>query len=250
MGYFRELPSVAYQSPLPDKLSSRDYVIAKNLFRKVKLLDYLEDNALLFNKYHIEEGERPDTIAAKMYGDSELDYIVILSAGITNIRNEWPLNHQNLYEYAEAKYGIEKLNAPREVAGRVVYETVEVRDDKDRLVLPKGLVIDDGFVMDGPGRRYQSGPWKAIRPNGTVEIEKNLAEIGGTGHALLSLISVSLTNYQYETRENEKKRSITLLRPSYLDMFKEDLRRIMRYDRNSQYISPKLIKSENTTIVE
>ena len=80
--------------------------------------------------------------------------------------------------------------------------------------------------------------------------EKNLAEIGGTGHALLSLISVSLSNYQYETRENEKKRSITLLRPSYLDMFKEDLRRIMRYDRNSQYISPKLIKSENTNIVE
>ena len=34
MGYFRELPSVAYQSPLPDKLSSRDYVIAKNFWNE------------------------------------------------------------------------------------------------------------------------------------------------------------------------------------------------------------------------
>ncbi len=250
MGYFRELPDVAYQSPLTNKTSSRDYVIAKNLFRKVKLLDYLEENALLFNKYHIEEGERPDILADKLYGDSTLDYVVILSAGITNIRNEWPLDHKNLYEYAEAKYGIENLNANREVAGRKVYETVEVRDDKNRLILPKGLVIDDGYKMDGPGRRYQSGPWTAIRPYGTVEIEKNLMEIGGTAHALLSSIATSVTNYQYETRENEKKRSITILRPSYLDMFLEDLRRIMRYERNTQYISPKLIKTENTRVVE
>ena len=46
MGYFRELPEIAYQSPLSHRNSSRDYIIIKNIFRRVKLLDYLKFNRL------------------------------------------------------------------------------------------------------------------------------------------------------------------------------------------------------------
>ena len=49
MGYFRELPDIAYQSPLLHKNSSKDYVIIKNIFRRSKLLDYLKDNVSVFN---------------------------------------------------------------------------------------------------------------------------------------------------------------------------------------------------------
>jgi len=41
MGYFRELPNLAYQSFLPGKDSSQDYVLTKNLFRRVKLREDL-----------------------------------------------------------------------------------------------------------------------------------------------------------------------------------------------------------------
>ena len=50
MGYFRELPDLAYQSFLPNKNSSQDYVIAKNLFRRVKLRDDLYNVFTIFNK--------------------------------------------------------------------------------------------------------------------------------------------------------------------------------------------------------
>jgi len=33
-------------------------------------------------------------------------------------------------------------------------------------------------------------------------------------------------------------------------MFLNDFRRVMRYDRNTQYINPKLIGTENTRIIE
>ena len=49
MGYFNELPEIAYQSPLSHRNSSRDYVIIKNIFRRVKLLDYLKDATSLFS---------------------------------------------------------------------------------------------------------------------------------------------------------------------------------------------------------
>ena len=89
MGYFRELPNVAYKSPLSHTNSSGDYIFVKNIFRKTKMMDWLSSNATLFNKFQIGDGDRPDTIAEAMYGDPTLDYVVILTAGITNIRNEW-----------------------------------------------------------------------------------------------------------------------------------------------------------------
>ena len=85
MGYFNELPNIAYQSPLSHKNSSKDFIIVKNLFRRTKLFDHLRGSATALNKVVIENGERPDTLAERIYGDSRLDYIIILTAGISNL---------------------------------------------------------------------------------------------------------------------------------------------------------------------
>ena len=67
MGYFNELPNIVYQSPLSHKNSSGDYILIKNIFRRTKLKDYLAGNVNVFNKYIIEDGERPDTISERLY---------------------------------------------------------------------------------------------------------------------------------------------------------------------------------------
>ena len=87
MSYFRELPNIAYQSPLSHKISSKDYIIIKNIFRRTKLADYLKDAVTIFQKFVIGDGDRPDTVAEALYGDAELDYVVVLVAGIININH-------------------------------------------------------------------------------------------------------------------------------------------------------------------
>ena len=99
MGYFRELPDILYQSQASDRNSSRDYVRVKNLFRRVKLRDDLQNVFTLFNKYQITEGERPDTVAEKLYGSSDYDWVVLLTAGIVNVYDQWPLSDKDLYQY-------------------------------------------------------------------------------------------------------------------------------------------------------
>ena len=98
MAYFKHLPNILYQSPLPDKSSTGDLIEIKNIFRRSKLYDYLKENVSLFNKYVIEDGERPDTIAEDVYGSSRYDFVVILTAGITNITDEWPLQDYQIYD--------------------------------------------------------------------------------------------------------------------------------------------------------
>ena len=112
MGYFRELPNLRYPSFLSEKTSSLDFVEVKNVFRRVKLRDDLQNNFTVFEKYEIGEGMRPDTLAEELYGNPEFDWIVLTVAGILNVRNEWPLNNRDLYNYCLDKYD-DSLNSVR-----------------------------------------------------------------------------------------------------------------------------------------
>jgi len=212
MSYFRELPDLEYQSPFADSNSSQNYVRAKNLFRRVKLRDDLQNVFTLFNKYQIPEGARPDTVAEAVYGKADYDWIVILTAGIVHIRNEWPLSNRDLYRYAENVYGND-LNAIHH------YETKEIKDSNGRLILPSGKIVDQTFTIPDPNISIQT-----LNP------------------------VVGISNYEYETRKNVEKRSIYLLRTEYLQQYLNDMRRIMYYDRSSQYIDKKLIRTENTRV--
>jgi hypothetical protein len=214
MPFFRELPDLEYQSPFVDRVSSDAYVRAKNLFRRVKLRDDLQNVFTLFNKYQIPDGARPDTVAEELYGRADLDWVVILTAGIVNIRNEWPLSDRDIYDYAEGIYG-ESLNATHH------YETKEVKDSQGRLILPAGKVVDYNFTIPDPNIQIQN-----ISPAPVVGI----------------------SNYQYEVRKNEKKRSIYVLKSEFLQQYLNDMRKIMYYDKSSQYVDKTLIRTENTRV--
>jgi len=125
MGYFRELPDVEYQSFLSDAISSQDYLKVKNLFRRNKLRDDLQNVFTIFNKYEIVEGARPDTVAEEIYGSAQLDWVVLMTAGIINVRDEWPLSNYQLYKYTENKYGIEVL---------MTFTTMKLKKSKIRMV--------------------------------------------------------------------------------------------------------------------
>jgi len=239
MGYFKELPNVRYQSPLPHKNSSTDYIFIKNLFRSNKLLDWLSEETTVFNKFIVADGARPETVAEEIYGDAELDYIVIISCGITNIRNEWPLSNKELYEFVEDKYGT-NMN------GIHHWETVEVRDENDRLILPAGQIVEHSaglvqFHIDGPAARFGGSANKWYSETGGMRTTY-------TGEKISPLVGVS--NFDYETLLNEDKREIRPLKREFVQMFVNDFKRIMKYDRNTQYISDTLISTENTNLIQ
>ena len=144
MGYFRELPNLLYPSYLSDKNSSLNYVEVKNLFRRVKLRDDLQNVLTLFDKYEIPEGSRPELVAEEFYGSADLDWVVLLTAGIINVRDDWPLSDRDLYNYSLDKYGYSDLNATR------FYETTQVKDSSGRLILPAGKVVDGTFTIPNP----------------------------------------------------------------------------------------------------
>lgn len=211
MTYFRELPDIEFQSPLSDKLSSDDYIKIKNIFRRVKLRDDLKKVFTIFQKYEIEDGARPDTVAYELYDNPGYDWIVLTIAGITNVRDQWPLSNEQLYQYSIEKYGENNLTNIHH------YETEEVKDSKGRTILPAGKIVDPTFTIQNP-----ESPLETIYP------------------------VTGVTNYEYETKVNQDKRLILVLQKRYIQTFINDTRKIMTYSKSSQYVNDKLIKTENT----
>ena len=218
--YFRKLPNLDYPSLLKNRESIVDYVQTKNLFRRVKIREDLFANFMQFDKYEIVGDERPDNVSEKVYGRDDLDWVVLLSNNIVDINNEWPLSQLQLNRFLSDKY------TPQELVSIHHYETLELRDNKNQLILPAGLVVDENFNLE-----YLSG--------GQIKSTNSLVE----GRPVRAV-----TFFDYENDLNEQKRNINVIKKDFLGMFIKDFERIMKYDKSSQYVNRKLKRTENPRI--
>ena len=223
--YFRKLPNLNYPSPLKTRESNLDVVQTKNLFRRAKVREDLFANFMQFDKYKILGDERPDNVAEKVYGNSDLDWVILMSNNIIDINNEWPLDQFQFNEYLNNKY------TPNELASTHHYETEEFRDRDNQLIVPAGLIVDKNWSME-----YLSG--EQIRSTNTPSITSNMSQNPVR----------EVTFLEFETSLNEQKRNINVLKRDLLGLFIKDFDRVMKYDKSSQYVNRKLKNTENPRI--
>ena len=219
MAYFEELPNISYPSLLRGRNKIEDRVVVKNIFKRSKLRTDVNQAITAFNYYTIKEGMRPDMIAQELYGDPELDWVVLTSNNITNIRDQWPLNHNDLHEYMLEKYGSEANIAKVEI-----YETREILDEYKRVVMPAGLRVDKDFSFE------------------YLNFSKQVVKV------LSSEVVAGISNYQYEVKLNDEKRRIRVLKSEYLTAFITEHREIMTYEESTDYISDRLKRTYNPRI--
>lgn len=216
MAYFRYVPDLLYKS-LQQSGSSFDTARVKNLFRRGKIREDIFNTVIYFDKYSIKGDDRPDNVAFEIYGNSEYDWVVLLSNNIINIRDEWPLDDISFEKYISAKYTDEQRFEVHH------YETKEIKDSENRLIRESGMIVSvDSY--DDYSFSYFNG----------VEI------VTETNTSL-----VPVTNYTYEVDLNEKKRSIFLLKPQFLATVTQDLKNIMKYSESSQFVDKNTKKTIN-----
>jgi hypothetical protein len=205
MGYFNEIPNLEYLSQLPDANTNETYITVKNLFKRAKIRTDIINTITAFDYYQIQDNQRPEIVASKLYGDPELDWVILITNNITNVREQWTLSNTELHSYMLDKYGSEEA-----LSSVHHYETTEVKDEYNRLIVPSGLQVDSNY---------------------SITYSK-------LDNALVTVSPVkSVTNYEYEINENETKRKIRILKPQYLSVVITDMRNIMKYDRSSNYLS-------------
>ena len=70
--YFKSFPVIPY-----DSVGDLQFKDVTNLLRRVGLRTKLKSNTSLYDTYDIKEGETPEMIAHKLYGDAKLHWIIL-----------------------------------------------------------------------------------------------------------------------------------------------------------------------------
>ncbi len=215
MAYFQYLPKLRYPS-LSQKGDDYEYQTVTNLFRRAKIRDDIFNESTLFTKYSINGDDRPDNVAFEVYGDSDLDWVVLVSNNIINIRDEWPMSQSSFDNYIKEKYPtVAERNAIKH------YVTTEVKDSKGRLIRPSGIIVSTEDYANYTFEYFSNGSITTLTSS--------------------SLDSVSMESYEYEL--NEEKRNIFLVKPELISTVISDLERIMEYDDSSQYVTDDIKKT-------
>ena len=217
--YFSQLPDFEYVSRLPDARIS-DYIPVKNLFKKGKLREDIIEQTAVFTKYKIKGDDRPDNVAQELYGDPDLDWVILASNNILNVYDEWPMTQRNFENYLLEKYGTyEQMNAVHH------YETTEVKNKQGAIITAAGLQVDSDF---------------------SVTYYDALEEGYNTKYPV-----TSVTNYDFEQKIQDDRRNIFTLKPRYLNIAKDDLKEMMEYKKGStQYKSKTLKTADNIRLFQ
>jgi len=215
--YFNKIPNLDYVSRLPDANIS-DYIPVKNLFKKGSLREDIFQDLTVFTKYQVQGDDRPDNVAFKVYGESNLDWLVLAANNIINIQTEWPMTQYNFDQYLLDKYGTyDKIN------GTHHYETIEIKDSTGVSILKGGLNVPSDFSF-----KYQD--------NSTAYSTNPVKEV---------------TNLDYENDIQTERRNIWVLKGRYLNIALDDLEIIMTYKKgSSQYVTESMKRGDNIRLFQ
>jgi len=106
MSYFNQFPLMAY-----DMAGNQQYKLLPNILKRVKLRSGLRSGSFMFDNYNVKDGEKPEDIAYKWFGDAKYHWVILMTNNITDRYYQWPLTQPQFQEHLEDKYGLANIDA-------------------------------------------------------------------------------------------------------------------------------------------
>lgn len=182
--FFKDVNTIQYAMSA-NHAGVSEYINIKDYFSNMVVRRDVFAKDTIYENYYISNGERPDQISYKLYGDEQYYWVILQINGITDYYNDWPLSYSECEDHIKKKYGGDKG------AGEIHhYETVEVKNTDGIVLLPAGMVVPKDFIY-------------YYYPDESSNVQ-------------LSVLPDEVTNSDYEKRLNQDKEQIQVLSKRYL----------------------------------
>lgn len=201
--YFSNFPFMGYslnQSPQPG-----EFEWVTDIFRRTAPVASLVNNTRLFYPYQVEDGDSPEIVADKVYGSTKYHWVVTLFNGITDPLIDWPKKYSNLVTYINDKYG----SVATAMATIHHYTMTKTKVDSN------GETSTQTFIIDAT--KYAS----------LTSLVPEVYTFSNGRTVTVTTSRSSVDSYTYEIDTNEAKRSIILLKTSYLPQVVAQLEQLM-----------------------
>ena len=196
MQYFDSLPKII-------KTTNGVSVLMTDLMARCFIIPEILKNPLLYYDYDIQDGDTPDIVAYKYYGNSYRYWIVLFANQITDPQWDWPLSSNSFDSYIANKYqDFDPYNTAYQ------YEkTITQFDATTQTTTINNIVIDEST-------------YNSLNPSVTTY---QLV----TGNLTITITKSIVTYYDYEVRLNESKRTIKILNANYVDQLEAQFQELM-----------------------
>ena len=98
--YFSKFPLRVY-----DVEGNKNFKLLPDILRRVKVRSGLASSRFVFDKYNVKEGEKPEDVAFKYYGDAQYHWVIMMINNITDRYYEWPMRQADFAAFLPDKYG-------------------------------------------------------------------------------------------------------------------------------------------------
>jgi hypothetical protein len=100
MSYFNRFPTMIY-----DMKNDGNYKLLPDILRRVKQRSAIKDGQFIFDNYDVVEGEKPEDVAYKWFGDAQLHWVILMTNNVLDRYYDWPMNQAQFAEFLTDKYG-------------------------------------------------------------------------------------------------------------------------------------------------
>jgi hypothetical protein len=197
MQYFSALPKIIYTQ-------NRKSTVYTNLMARVSLYPQLLKDPTLFYQYDIQEGDTPEIIAHKYYGDSYRYWIVLFVNQLLDPIWDWPMSQQELLAYLAKKYGSEYSFYSEVHEYQKIITQVDIETNTNTVT--KIAIDEDTYNSLVAETNYYSLP---------------------TGQVSISIDKAAQSVYDYENELNESKRNIKILNSLYVNELESQFKKLM-----------------------
>lgn len=210
--YFNFFPRTIYSKPN----ESSDGDILTNIVSRFGFEKSFKDNNSVFYEYDVRDGDTPEIIANKIYGDSEKHWVILNFNDIVDPNYDWPLEQRTLVQFIDKKYtaNADTANGQTGIAfsksNIKEYFKIETttHNISETITINRNQVDEQTFANVTPSFT----PSFALADGTFVDIE---------------ISKETKTYYDFEIEENEKKRSIKILKPEFVFAVEQEFRRVI-----------------------
>ena len=93
-----------------DIKGTKIYKLVPDILRRVKLRSGIRSGMFLFDNYDVKDGEKPEDVAFKWFGNAEYHWVILMTNNITDRYYEWPMTQPQFQEFIEDKYGLANID--------------------------------------------------------------------------------------------------------------------------------------------
>jgi hypothetical protein len=198
MKYFETLPKVVTTD------NNSNSILLTNLLARASVVSNLWTNPLLYYSYDLQDGDTPEIVAHKYYGDMYRYWIVLTSNQLLDPQWDWPMSGSVLNSYLINKYG--ESNIYGDIHH---YEQILTQVDNNSGV----TTILNNIIGENEYNNLLTDTTSYTLPTGTVTV---------------TVSKRAVTVYEYELELNESKRTIKLLNKSYVNQFESEFVKLMK----------------------